>query len=490
MASTSRTRILKTVAALALAALPCALFPGLPSAQAGERRTRGLLVEPFDAERPVDLATAIMKVAKENIPAVVHIEVTERREAESPFPFGSDPFFRHFFGLPAPPPRPEREMRGIGSGMLIDAEGHILTNHHVVGGAIQIRALLADGSSYPAKVIGTDPKTDLAVVAISAGGRVPQVRFGDSDRVSVGEWVVAIGHPRGLDQTVTQGIISAKHRRGITDPTGYEDFLQTDAAINPGNSGGPLLNLHGQVIGVNAAIATQSGGYEGLGFAIPSNMAVYVARQLIEKGKVERGWIGVTVQDLTPKLARSKGLELIKGALVSDLAEGGPAQKGGLQRGDVVVGYEGREVDGAGALRNAVAETPPGREARLALIRNGKREQITIRIGDSNEALRSFAAEAKKKLGVTVRAVTPNEATKYGMEPDAGVAVATVEPEGPMGATGVEPEDLILQVGGTAVTGVESFVQAVARLPAGRKVPFVALDHRTGKAGRIEVTVR
>ena len=198
----------------------------------------------------LDLRTAIIQVAKQNIPAVVHIEVTERQEVDNPFsPFESDPFFRRFFGMPQGQKKFKREQHGLGTGMIMDSEGHILTNNHVVGGATKIQILLASGEEYPGKLVGTDPKTDLAVVKIAARGPLPHVTFGDSDKMDVGEWVVAIGHPRGLDQTVTQGIISAKHRRGITDPTGYEDFLQTDAAINPGNSGGPLLNLYGQVIG-------------------------------------------------------------------------------------------------------------------------------------------------------------------------------------------------------------------------------------------------
>jgi serine protease Do len=216
---------------------------------------------------------------------------------------------------------------------------------------------------------------------------------------------------------------------------------------------------------------------------------VYVARQLIEKGRVERGWIGVAIQNLTPQLAKTKGVEPGRGAFVADVVDGGPAETGGLRRGDVVVAYEGREVDGPG-LRNAVAETAPGRDVRLVLVRDRKREQITVRVGDSNEALGSFAAEARKKLGVTVRAVTLKEATKYALGADEGVGVVSVDPGSPMASAGLEADDLILQVGGTAVSGVESFLQAVARLPGGRTVPFVAVDHRSGSTGRLEAEVR
>jgi serine protease Do len=217
-----------------------------------------------------DLTVAIEQVAKQTIPAVAHIEVTERQEVANPFlPFESDPLFRRFFNMPPMPKKFKRELRGLGTGMLMDAQGHILTNHHVAGGATKLEVLLANGSRYTARLVGTDPKTDLAVIKIDAREALPFVTFGDSDKMEVGQWVVAIGHPRGLDQTVTQGIISAKHRRGITDPSSYQDFLQTDAAINPGNSGGPLLNLQGEVIGVNAVIASQSGGLRGLASPSP-----------------------------------------------------------------------------------------------------------------------------------------------------------------------------------------------------------------------------
>ena len=295
--------------------------------------------------KSVDLSTAIIEVAKRNIPSVAHIEVTERQEVENPLlPFQSDPFFRRFFDIPKMPKKFKRELKGLGTGMIIDSQGHILTNHHVAGGATKIEVLCPMDSRYPARLVGTDPKTDLAVIHISAKEPLPHVTFGDSDKVEVGEWVVAIGHPRGLDQTVTQGIISAKHRRGITDPSSYQDFLQTDAPINPGNSGGPLLNLQGEVIGVNAAIASESGGFEGIGFTIPSNMALHVARALIAYGKVERGWLGVTTQDLTPELAKSVQAETQKGALIVDVAKGGPAEKAGLKKNDVVIAYRGKEI--------------------------------------------------------------------------------------------------------------------------------------------------
>jgi len=288
------------------------------------------------AKGSVDLTTAIMQVAKQTIPAVVHIEVTERQTVPNPFsPFDQEPFFQHFFDLPRNMPKKfNREVKGLGTGMLMDAQGHILTNHHVAGGATKIEVLLANGHTYPARLVGTDPKTDLAVIKIDAKEALPSVAFGDSDAVGVGEWVVAIGHPRGLDQTVTHGIISAKHRRGISDPSSYQDFLQTDAAINPGNSGGPLLNLQGEVIGVNAAIASQTGSFEGIGFAIPSNMAVSVAKALIAHGKVERAWLGVSVQDVTPEVAKAAGIVERQRALIAEVVKGGPAEQAGLRQAE------------------------------------------------------------------------------------------------------------------------------------------------------------
>ena len=262
---------------------------------------------------PIDLVTAIEQVAKQNIPAVVHIEVTERREVDNPLlPFEKDPFFKRYFNLPKKMPKKyKQEIVGLGSGVIIDTQGHILTNNHLVAGASKIQVVMANGQSFSGNsvtLVGADAKTDLAVIQISVKDTLPHTKFGDSDKAEVGQWVVAIGHPRGLDQTVTVGIISAKHRRGITDPSSYQDFLQTDAAINPGNSGGPLLNLYGEVIGINTAIASESGGSEGIGFAIPSNMAVHITKELIAHGKVERGWVGVSLQDLSPELVRTLGL--------------------------------------------------------------------------------------------------------------------------------------------------------------------------------------
>jgi serine protease Do len=438
----------------------------------------------------IDLATAIVQVAKQNIPAVVHIEVTERQEVMNPWwGFENDPFFRRFFDVPRMPRKFKRELKGLGSGMIIDAQGHMLTNYHVAGGATQIEVLLANGERYSAKLVGADPKTDLAVIRISPREPLPHVTFGDSDKVEVGEWVVAIGAPRGLDKSVTQGIISAKHRQGIEDPSSYEDFLQTDAAINPGNSGGPLLNLSGEVIGVNAAIATESGGFEGIGFTIPSNMALHIARTLIAHGKVERGWLGISVRDLTPELAKSHHLEKEMGALVADVIKGGPAEKAGIKKDDVIVAYGGQEIPDAGSLRNDVATTPIGQEVKVTLVRGGKGEDLSVKVESLEGAAKILGASVKDRLGADFRPVSPQEAEKYGLEGNQGVAISWEDPKGPLRKAGFEVSDIILEINYQPVQGVESFVSMVKSLQPQQQIVLLALDHRSGQTGNVRVTV-
>jgi serine protease Do len=449
------------------------------------------LSQAVEKMKPIDLTTAITEVAKRNIPAVVHIEITERQEVANPLlPFESDPFLRRFFDIPNMPKRFKREVKGLGSGMIIDAQGHILTNHHVAGGATKIEVLLSNGQKYDATLVGTDPKTDLAVIRILAKEPLPHVTFGDSDKVEVGEWVVAIGHPRGLDQTVTQGIISAKHRRGITDPSSYQDFLQTDAPINPGNSGGPLLNLQGEVIGVNAAIASESGGFEGIGFTIPSNMALHVARALVAHGKVERGWLGVTTQDLTPELAKSVHMETLQGAFIVDVLRGGPAEKAGIRKNDVLITYRGKQIPDSITLRNEVAATPIGEEVKVILYRSGKKEELTVKVGDLESAATILAALAKDRLGVEVRALTTQELEKYGLNANQGVAVNWLDPKGPLHGAGFEGGDLILGINNQPVEGVESFVRLVTALKPNEKASILALDHKSGNTGTVLVMVR
>jgi serine protease Do len=441
--------------------------------------------------KPSEWSTAIIQVARQAIPAVVHIEVTSRQEVANPMlPFENDPFFRHFFNVPKMPKKFKRELKGLGTGILIDAQGHILTNNHVVQGANKIEVTLADGSQYPAKLIGADPKTDLAVIHISAKERLPFLTFGDSDKVEVGEWVVAIGHPRGLDQTVTQGIISAKHRRGITDPSSYQDFLQTDTAINPGNSGGPLLNLQGEVIGVNSVIASESGGFEGIGFAIPSNMALHISKVLMAHGKVDRGWLGVSIQNLTSEQTRKAQLSSRKGALITEVVKGGPADKGGLKKGDIVLSYQGKEIRDADELRNLAALSPIGEEVRVAVWREGKKQEGTIKIGNLEEATRLLALTAQDRLGVSVLPVTPKEAEKFGLDSQQGVTITKVDPKGPLGEAGFEIGDILLGIDNQPIMGLEGFVGLLGSLKPHQKASVLGLDHRTGSQGVVEVVVR
>ena len=438
-----------------------------------------------------DLNTAIEQVADNAIPAVVHIVVKEHQEMANPFyAYKDNPFFSRFFGLPKDMPKKlERELIGIGTGVIIDAEGHILSNYHVVGGATQIEVTLSDGTQYPATVVGVDPKTDLGVIKISAEKPLPFLIFANSDEAKVGQWVVAIGHPRGLDQTVTQGIISAKHRTGITDPGGYQDFLQTDAAINPGNSGGPLLTLGGQVIGINSVIASQSGGFEGIGFAIPSNMAAHVAKALIADGKVERGWVGASAQDLTADLAKSFGLAVPKGALLAEVKEDGPADRAGLRKGDIVIAYQDQQIADASTFRNDVANSPIGQQVKIGVWRDGKKQEIRVTVGNLEGARKAVAAELKHRLGVVVRPLTVKEAEDYGLSLPEGVAIQWVDPKGPIGKAGFEAGDVILGLDDHPFQGVDSFNELMTAMPHHQKVVLLAIRHKTKQPGYVQIEI-
>jgi len=437
------------------------------------------------------LSTAIEQVADKAIPAVVHIEVKEHQEMANPFyAYKDNPFFRRFFGLPKDMPKKlQRELIGIGTGVIIDAQGHILSNYHVVGGATKIEVTLSDGTQYPATVVGVDPKTDLGVIKISAEKPLPFLTFANSDEVKVGQWVVAIGEPRGLDQTVTQGIISAKHRTGITDPGSYQDFLQTDAAINPGNSGGPLLTLDDQVVGINSVIASESGGFEGIGFAIPSNMAVHIAKALIAHGKVERGWVGVSAQDLTGDLAKSFGLAVPKGALIAAVKKGGPADKAGLKKGDVVITYQDRQITDASAFRNDVANSAIGQQVKVGIWRDGKKQEIPVTIGNLDVARKAVAMELKRQLGVVVRPLTVKEAEDYGLSLPEGVAIQWVDPHGPIGKAGFKVGDVILAIDDHPVQGVDSFDEMMTAMPHHQKVVLLAINHKSGQSGYVQFEV-
>lgn len=433
-----------------------------------------------------DLKVLITRVAKSLIPAVVHIEVTQQQVVASPaFPdLSQAPFI---FGEPGTK-KFRREIKGLGTGVLMDEAGHIITNNHVIEEASDIKVILSNGRRFTATIVGKDPKTDLAVVKIASETKLPFAVFGDSDRVEVGEWVVAIGHPRGLDQTVTQGIISAKNRQGITDPGSYQDFLQTDAAINPGNSGGPLINLRGEVIGINSVIASESGGYEGLGFAIPSNLAMSTARALISYGRVKRGWIGVGIVDLDSEKAASLNLDAPRGAEVVDVVRGGPADRAGLKKGDVILQADGRDIRTAGRLRNQVAEAVIGKSLQVGVIRDGKELSLNVQVGDLDDSLKYLIAVVRDRLGLEARPVRPQETDAYGV--DSGVAVKWLDPKGPLAQAGFEAGDIILEIDGQMIRGMDDFAGYVALLQPRQETILLALDHRSGQSTYVQVTAR
>ncbi len=418
-------------------------------------------------------------VAKAVMPAVVNIasaRTIRGGEQAPPSPFFSDPFFRFFFG---PEPAPRRE-RSLGSGVLVTPDGYVLTNHHVVEGAQDIRVTLADRREFRAKLVGTDPRTDLAVLRLPGTG-FPVVPLGDSDRVEVAEVVLAIGNPFGLGQTVTMGIVSAVGRAnvGIAD---YEDFIQTDAAINPGNSGGALVNARGELIGINTAIFTQSGGYMGIGFAVPVNMARQVMEQLVRRGRVSRGYLGVTVQELTPALARGLGLPAARGILVAEVAPDGPAAHAGLQRGDVNTAVDGKPVDDPGHFRNLVAGLAPGTRVRLTVVRDG-RERVLEAVAAELPERGPRAASAPvppDPLGLSVTDLTPELAHRLGLPPGTpGAVVAEVLPGGLAAEAGLRPGDVIREVNRQPVRSAREFARAVERARGQNLVLLIQRDGST-----------
>jgi len=384
-------------------------------------------------------------------PAVVNISVVSRGAAEGN-PLYRDPFFRRFFDLPGRPP-PRRRM-SAGSGVIVDAEaGLILTNHHVIEGGERIVVTLADRRRFTAERIGSDPATDLALLRIEADG-LTALPFGDSDTLKVGDFVVAIGNPFGLGQTVTSGIVSALGRSGLK-PDGYEDFIQTDASINPGNSGGALVTLDGRLIGINTAIVAPAGGNVGIGFAVPSEMARAVMAQFIEHGEVRRGRLGVLVQDLTPDLVEALEVASPAGAVVTQVEPGSSAEAAGLRPGDVVVGVDGRPVEGASDLRNRVGLAPLGSALALDVLRDGERIVVSAVIGASNHREETDGLLA----GVALRDFLPRQ----GLSGVAGGAeVVAVEPDSAAAHSGLEPGDLIVAVGRRSVAEADEARRAVA----------------------------
>ena len=425
-----------------------------------------------------------VQLADKLAPVVVNISATqaEKRAQSSPQPFGrqqpapnpfggqgpfggNDPFndfWRRFFGdqFEMPEGPGARPRTGLGSGFIIDQKGLVLTNNHVVENAEKITVKLADEREFSAKVVGRDPRTDIAVIQISDGkGSFPVAPLGDSGGLQVGEWVVAMGSPFGLDNTLTAGVVSAKGRHIGAGP--YDNFIQTDASINPGNSGGPLVNLRGEVVGINTAIFSRTGGNLGIGFAIPIDLAKEILPELIKTGKVTRGWLGVSIQRVTPEIAESLGIDKSRGALVANVMEGSPAAEAGIKTGDVIVEYNGNKIEDSNQLPILVARTDVGDTVDVDLLRDKKQISATVKIGEMKDQEVVASAPQKGKLGLTVQNITPQLAEGLGLERANGVVITSVQPQSTAAEAGLRRGDVILEVNRKQIANVDSFQKTV-----------------------------
>src|SRR6266852_3878671 len=440
------------------------------------------------------LENAFVSVADRATQSVVNVSVKAKKSAAAEGPpspeteqrfrefFGPE-FYERFFKRRGPRQEPER---AAGSGVIVDGRGYILTNHHVIENADEIEVRLSDDRKFPAKLVGRDSKTDLAVLKIEPGGTaLPVAALGDSDKLRIGQWAIAIGNPFGLDRTVTVGIISATGRTRVGVAT-YEAFIQTDASIKPGNSGGPLLNLDGRVIGINTAIVSTG---QGIGFSIPINMAREVMTQLIDKGRVVRGWLGVSIQDLSPDLAAGFGVPGAGGVLVADVIKDSPAAAGGLKAGDIIVELAGSPIKESTDLQKRVAAIPPGGPAALTVLRDRKPTKLSIKIGEQPTDETVVAAVPKGAgLGLSVEALTPDLARTYGLTGRSGVVVTDVAEGSAAAAAGIRGGDLILEINRRAVGSLEEFRKIVGGLKPGDSVP-VQLQ-RGGGGGREYVVLK
>ncbi|HEY0834287.1 MAG TPA: Do family serine endopeptidase [Azospirillum sp.] len=441
------------------------------------------------------LPDSLAPLAERVSPAVVTISATqgaERADAtaprRTPFPPGSpfEDFFRQFGDpeerdMPGPGPRGGTS---VGSGFVIDGSGHVVTNNHVVEGGKDITVTLHDGTELPATIVGRDPKTDLALLKVTSDKDLPHLEFGDSDKARVGDWVVAIGNPFGLGGTVTTGVVSARGRNINAGP--YDDFIQTDASINRGNSGGPMFNLDGEVIGINTAIYSPSGGSVGIGFAIPSNLARHVVAELKEHGTVERGWLGVRIQPVTPEIAEGLGLTKAKGALVAEVTPGSPAAKAGLKQGDVVTRFDGTPIDGVRDLTRRVADTAIGSDAKVEVVRKGKETTLTTRIEKQADEPQVASAEADGApaahpalQGLKLAALDAGMRERLGLDRDAR-GVVVVDVAAGAGDLPVRAGDLIEAVGGEPVASPAELAGKVAEAGKAGKKAVLLLVNRQG----------
>jgi serine protease Do len=470
------------VASVRLDLFPSSEAINLFGGGSGDRPATGSAPSPAPAVQLPDFAGLAEHVA----PSVVNISSTQEVKGSTGPGFGpggpggqggeDDPFheffgpFERFFG---PQRRAPYKAKSLGSGFVIDASGYILTNNHVVENADEIVVKLPTGKEFKAKVVGRDSKTDIALIEIHGASDLTPVNLGNSDDLKVGQWVVAIGNPFGLENTVTAGIVSAMGRHINQGP--YDNFIQTDAAINPGNSGGPLLNTRGEVVGINTAIFSRGGGNIGIGFAIPIGLAKEIVPQLKERGHVTRGWLGVMIQKVTPDIAESLGLSEARGALVADVVKDGPADAAGIKQGDVIVEYEGKPVNDSAELPLLVARTPVGKTVKLKIIRGKETQTLSVKVQElKEEETAQVGAGTSEDLGLAVQTLTPDLAENLGLDRNLkGVVVTQVEPSGPAAEAGLRRGDVILEVNRQAVKDADAYRKAVKSVGKGKSVLFL-----------------
>jgi serine protease Do len=450
----------------------------------------------------IEFSEGFSAVAEYVIPSVVTVE-TERTlkiQANDPFGgmdpfgdfFGGDDFFRRFFGPRNNQPQ-EHRIEGLGSGVIVSEDGYVITNNHVIADVDKIKITLSVGKTYDGKLVGRDPRTDIAVIKIDEKG-LPAVKLADSDKIKVGQWVVAIGNPfsKSLSHTVTAGILSGMSRSQLGFDTDV-DFLQTDAAINPGNSGGALVNMKGELVGINTAILSSSGGYQGIGFAIPSNTAKNIMEQLIKSGKVIRGYVGISMQDVDEQLARALNLKGSKGALVAQVVKDSPAEKAGLKQGDVIIKVDGKDVEGISNVRKIITSKKPGTEVVFVVIRDGKENNISVTLGEAPteeiaSADENAPNESIKRLGMEVATLNSDLAGKYGLNAgEKGVVITSIDKNGAAFRGGLREGDLIKRVGKDDISNVKDYIALVNTLKPGETGLF--LINRKGNSLFIAFTM-
>ena len=435
---------------------------------------------------PLGSFSHLVKIAS---PSVVNISTvtTVKGQQQVPMPFGPDDplrdFFERYFGGQIPR---EYKQRSLGTGFIIDANGFILTNNHVVEQSDEIKVKTSDNKEYIAETIGRDSMTDLALIRIKTDGSLPPLVLGDSDRLEVGDWVVAIGNPFGLGNTVTAGIVSAKYRQ--IGAGAYDNFIQTDTPINPGNSGGPLLNTMGEVVGINTAIFSQSGGSVGIGFAIPINMVKDLLPQL-KNGKVVRGWLGVMIQKITPELRAKLNLLSENGALVADVVSGGPAEQSGIKRGDVIVAFDGRPIRESRELSFTVASTPVGKMVSVQLIRKKEKKNVQVTVGELKPSVEEtqLGAQPEHDLGMTLEEITPELAKQYDLPVSIGLIIVKVDSNSPADDADLRDGDIILEVDQTRVKHLSTFISIIRRYKQGDTILF--LINREGATRFVTLTI-